>query len=72
MICSDNSRCKKFDLIEVDGMFICKNCNVIFNKPFKIVINCCKKRFINRRSNIPHCKNCKNLFMYNISSLQTI
>ena len=24
MICSDNSRCKKFDLIEVDGIFICK------------------------------------------------
>ena len=24
-------------------MFICKNCNAIFNKQFKIVINCCKK-----------------------------
>ena len=43
MICSDNSRCNKFDLIEIDGMFICKNCKVIFNKPFKIIINCCKK-----------------------------
>ena len=29
MICSDNSRCKKFNLIEVDGMFVCKNCNAI-------------------------------------------
>ena len=48
MICSDNSRCKKFDLIEVDSIFICKNCNAIFDKPFKIVINCFKKRFINR------------------------
>ena len=55
MICSDNSRHKKFNLIEVDNMFICKNCNTIFNTPFKIIINCCKK-FINRRSNIPHCK----------------
>ena len=63
MICSDSSRCKKFDLIEVDVMFICKNCNVIFNKPFKIAINCCKKRLINRRSNIPYCKNCKK-FVY--------
>ena len=43
MICSDNSGCKKFNLIEVDNMFICKNCNIIFNKPFKILINCCKK-----------------------------
>ena len=41
---------------------------LFFDKPFKIVINCCKKRFINRRSNIPHCKIVKNLFMYNISS----
>ena len=62
MICSDNSRCKKFDLIEVDNMFASKNCNVIFNKPFKILINCCKKRVINRKSNIPYCKNCKNFF----------
>ena len=61
MICSDFSRCKKFDLIKVNDMFICKNCNAIFNKPFKIVINCCKKRFINRKSNIPYCKNCKKL-----------
>ena len=43
MICSDNSRCKNFNLIEVDNMLICKNFNAIFNKPFKIVINCCKK-----------------------------
>ena len=70
MICSDNSRCKKFNLIQVDNMFICKNCIVIFNKLFKIVINCCKKRFINRRSNIPYCEIVKKLFMYNISSLQ--
>ena len=43
MIYSDNSRCKKSDLIEADDMFICKNCNAIFHRPFKIVINCCKK-----------------------------
>ena len=43
MISSDNSKCNKFNLIEVDNMFVCKNCNAIFNKPFKIVINFCKK-----------------------------
>ena len=63
MICSDNSRCKKFDLIEVDNMFISKNCNVIFNRPFRIVINRCRKRFIDRRTNIPYCKNYKK-FVY--------
>ena len=61
MICSDNSRCKKFDLIEVDGIFICKNCNAIFIRLFKIVINCCRKIFINRRTNIPYCINCKKI-----------
>ena len=44
MICSDSSRCKNFNLIEVDNMLICKNCNAIFNKQFKIIINCCKKK----------------------------
>ena len=63
MICSDNSRYKKFNLIEVDNVFVCKNYNAIFNKQFKIVINYCKKRFINRKSNIPFCKNCKK-FVY--------
>ena len=43
MIFSDNSRCKKFNLIEVDNIFVCKNCNAIFNEAYKIVINCCKK-----------------------------
>ena len=40
MICSDNSTCKNFNLIEVDNIFICKNFNTNFNKPFKIFINC--------------------------------
>ena len=72
MICSDNSRCKEFDLIEVDNMFICKNCNVIFNKPFKIVINCSKKDSLINDQIFYIVKIVKNLFMYNISSLQII
>ena len=43
MLCSDFTRCKNFDLIEIDGMFTCKNCNAIFHKQFKVVIPCCKK-----------------------------
>ena len=63
MICSDFSRCKKFDLIKVNDMFICKNCNVIFNKPFKIVIVVKKDLLIeNQISHIV--KTVKNLFMY--------
>ena len=74
MICSHNSRCKNFNSIEFDYMFICNNCDTIFNKKFKIVINCCKKRYFNRKSNIPYCKNCKKfvyvqIFSYKHSTL---
>ena len=73
MICSDNSRCNDFNLIEVDNMFICKNCNAIFNKPFKIVINCCKKDLLIDDQIFPIAKIVKNLFVcknpYNYSTL---
>ena len=72
MICSDNSRCQNSDLIEVDGMFICKRCNTIFNKPFKIVINCCRKKLLIENQIFHIVKIVKNLFMYNTSSLQII
>ena len=49
MLCSDFTRCKNFDLIEIDVVFICKNCNAIFHKQLKVVIPC-KKRLINNRS----------------------
>ena len=64
MICSDNSRCKKFNFIEVDHMLICKNCNAIFSKPFKIVINCCKKDSLIENQMFHFAKTVKNLFMY--------
>ena len=64
MICSDFSRCKKFDLIEVNDTFVCKNCNVIFNKPFKIVINYCKKNLLIENQIFHIAKTVKNLFMY--------
>ena len=64
MICSDNSRCKKFDLIEVNNMFVCKNCNAIFNKPFKIIINCCKKYLLIENQIFHIVKIVKKLFAY--------
>ena len=65
MICSDNSRCKKFNLIEVDNMFVYKNCNAIFNKPFKIVINYCKKDSLIENQIFHIVKIVKNLFAFN-------
>ena len=64
MICLDNSRCKKFNLVQVDNMFVCKNCNAIFNKPFKIVINCCKKYLLIESQVFHFAKTVKNLFVY--------
>ena len=66
MICSDNSRCKKFDLIEVNGIFICKNYNTIFNKPFKILLTVVKKDSLIENQIFHFAKIVKNLFMYNI------
>ena len=61
MLCSDFTRCNKFDLIEIDGVFICKSCNAIFCKSLKIVIPCCKRRLINHKSNVPYCKRCNKV-----------
>ena len=61
MLCSDFTRCKNFDWIEIGGMFICKSCYAIFHKQLKVVIPCCKRRFINNRSNRPYCKNCNKV-----------
>ena len=46
-----------------DCIFICKNCNTIFNKPFKIVINCCKKDSLIDDQIFHIAKIVKNLFM---------
>ena len=61
MLCSDFIRCDKFDLIEIDGVFIRKSCNVIFHKQLKVAIPCCKRRLINYKTNIPYCKNCNKV-----------
>ena len=62
MLCSSNSRCKNFDLIEIENIFLCKICNAIFHKSLgKIVIPCSKRRLINLKSNIPYCVHCNKL-----------
>ena len=70
MICSDNSRCKKFNLIEVDNMFICKKCNTILINRLKLLLIVVKKDLLIENQIFHIVKIVKNLFMYNISSLQ--
>ena len=72
MICSDSSRCKKFDLIEVDGMFICKIVMLFLISRLKLLLIVVKKDLLIDDQIFPIVKIVKNLFMYNISSLQII
>ena len=64
MICSDISRCKKFDLIEVNNMFISKNCNFIFNRPLKLLLIVVEKDLLIDERIFHIVKIIKNLFMY--------
>ena len=61
MLCSNNSRCKNFNLIEIDSIFLCRSCNAIFHKSLKVVIPCCKRRLFNLKSNVPYCKRCNEI-----------
>ena len=52
MKCSNISRCKNINLIKIydDGYFLCLNCSAYFKRNKKILIKCCKKQIINRRT----------------------
>ena len=59
MKCANISRCKNFNIINIDNNYLCLTCSSIFKKnKKKILIKCCKEQIINRRTNIPYCINC--------------
>ena len=71
MRCSYSTRCINSKLISFDNIFICKNCNSIFEKPNKllnkeILFQCCKKQLINNQYNKPICNSCKRVCVINI------
>ena len=63
MICSDNSRCNKFNLIEIDGIFICKNCNAI--NLLKLLLIVVKKDLLIDDQTFPIVKIVKNCLCVN-------
>ena len=70
-VCSNISRCINFELISFDNIFICKKCNVIFQKPDKLLnkeifIKCCNKQSIINKYNKPVCNYCKKVCIINI------
>ena len=68
MKCSNLTRCDKPSLTYFDNIYICQNCDSIFQKGTKyikdILIKCCNKQNVNKKCNIPFCNNCFTLCVY--------
>ena len=68
MKCSDDTRCKNFDILKIDDTYFCRNCNSNFKN--KKLFKCCKKQKMNFNTNIPYCFNCK-IIQYDIKNHKT-
>ena len=56
MKCSNLTRCDKQKIIYFENIYICQNCDSIFQKGTKyirdILINCCNNQNVNKKCNI--------------------
>ena len=61
MKCSNLTRCDKPKIIYFENIYICQNCNGIYEKGTKyikdILIKCCNNQNVNKKYNIPFCNN---------------
>ena len=61
MKCSNLTRCDNTNLTYFENIYICQNCNGIYEKGTKYIkdisIKCCNNQNINKRYNIPICNN---------------
>ena len=61
MKCSNLTRCDKPLLTYFNNIYICRNCDSIFQKGTKyvkdILIKCCNRQNVNKKYNIPFCNN---------------
>ena len=68
MKCSNLTRCDKPSLTYFDDIYICQNCDSIFQKGTKyikdILIKCCNNQNVNKKHNIPFCNNCFTLCVH--------
>ena len=63
MKCNNLQTCKKPILIFKDNIYICKNCNSIYEKKSKHIF-CCNKQNINKKYNIPFCNSCYTILTF--------
>ena len=63
--CSIITRCKKYNIINLEDCFLCLSCkkcwkldNINLIKQYKNVKYCCDNRKVNYKTNLPFCKNC--------------
>ena len=68
MKCSNTTRCYKPNLKYFENIYICQNCNGIYEKGTKyikdILIKCCNNQNVNKKYNIPFCNNCFKFCVY--------
>ena len=68
MKCSNLTRCYKPSLTYFDDIYICQNCDSIFQKGIKyikdILIKYYNKQNFNKKYNIPFCNNCFTLCVH--------
>ena len=71
MNCSYTTRCINSKLISFNNIFICQNCDSIFEKPDKLLnkevfFKCCHSQDINNTYNKHVCNNCLRICVINI------
>ena len=63
MKCNNLSTCNNPILIFIDNIYICKNCDAIYQKKSKHIF-CCNKQNANKNINIPYCNNCYTILTF--------
>ena len=63
MKCSNLQTCEKPILIFKNNIYICKNCNSIYEKKSKNIF-CCNNKKVNEKYNIPFCNNCYTILTF--------
>ena len=70
MKCSNLNRCDKPISISFENIHICQNCDAIFQKGTKyvkdIIIKCCNRQNINKKSNIQYCNSCLTICIHKV------
>ena len=68
MKCSNLTRCHKPKIMYFENIYICQNCDGLYEKGNKYIkdisIKCCNNQNVNKKYNIPFCNNCFKFCVY--------